>query len=772
VISQTRQKRVSPQPVDLGTVEPEREDKMTEPGDHRKSLAVLTSGGDAPGMNAAVRAVVRTGLSRGAEVYAIYEGYQGMVTGGDNIRKMTWDAVGGILHQGGTIIGSARCAEFRTHEGRRQAARNLVAHSIDGLIVIGGDGSLTGANIFREEWPGLLAELVEQGEISQGEADAHPQLGLVGLAGSIDNDMFGTDMTIGADTALHRITEAVDALGSTAASHQRTFVVEVMGRHCGYLALMGGLATGADWVLIPENPPEADEWEEVMCRSLEAGREIGRRHSMVIVAEGARDRYGNPITSDYVRRVLAERTGEDVRVTILGHVQRGGSPSAFDRYLSTVLGYTAVDELLSAAPESEPMLVGIRQHHIQLSQLMDCVAQTLQVAKVIAAQEYSKAMAMRGGSFADAFDTLRTLLRAQPHPPEPGQRQLRLAVLHSGGPAPGMNTAVRAAVRLGIDKGHTMLAVHNGFQGLLDGDVQGMDWMSVSGWVSRGGAELGTTRKVPEGADYYLLARQLEAHQIDGLLMIGGWSGYQAAYQLFSRREDFPAFDIPIICLPASINNDLPGSQLSIGADTALNSITTNVDKIKESAVASRRCFVVEVMGHDCGYLALMAGLATGAERVYLPEEGVSLADLEVDVTNLVEGFAHGKRLGLMIRSEHVDPLYTTEFMRALFEKEGGDLFDVRTAILGHIQQGGNPSPFDRIQATRLAANCIEFLIAEGSKPSPRAATIGLQEGQVEFTSLENLPRLVEKDVQRPKEQWWLQIRPIAKTMAQLGPQA
>ena len=221
-------------------------------------IGVLTSGGDAPGMNAAVRAVVRTALDRGAEVYAIYEGYQGMVEGGDRIRKMTWGSVGGILHQGGTVIGSARCAEFRTREGRRQAARNLLEREIDRLIVIGGDGSLTGANIFRQEWPELLAELVERDEILHEVADRHPNLVIVGLVGSIDNDMYGTDMTIGADTALHRITEAVDAIQSTAASHQRSFVVEVMGRGCGYLALMSGISTGADWVLIPENPPNVE----------------------------------------------------------------------------------------------------------------------------------------------------------------------------------------------------------------------------------------------------------------------------------------------------------------------------------------------------------------------------------------------------------------------------------------------------------------------------------------------------------------------------------
>lgn len=739
---------------------------------YKRSLGVLTSGGDAPGMNAAVRAVVRTALSRGVDVYAIYDGYDGMVAGGDAIRKMTWDAVGGILQLGGTVIGSARCAEFRSRSGRRRAARNLVAHGIDGLVVIGGDGTLTGANIFRQEWPELLAELVEQGKVSQEQASAHPQLVLAGLVGSIDNDMFGTDMTIGADTALHRITEAVDAITSTAASHQRAFVIEVMGRHCGYLALMSALATGANWVLIPESPPSVDDWEEEMCQALKAGRDIGRRHSMVIVAEGAHDRSGNAITSEYVKNVLVERLAEDTRVTILGHVQRGGSPSAFDRYMSTVLGHAAVDDILSASPDGEPTLVGIRQHSVIRSPLLDCVAKTHEVAEVIAAQDYDRAMTMRGGSFSDSFRILRTLLRAQPRPPEAGQRRLRLSVLHGGGPAPGMNTAVRAAVRLGMDKGHTMLAAQNGFQGLIDGDVREMDWMSVSAWVSRGGAELGTNRMIPEGSDFYAIARHMELQRIDGLLMIGGWTGYQAAYELYRKRDDFPAFRVPIICLPASINNNLPGSQLSIGADTALNSIIANVDKIKQSAVASRRCFVVEVMGRDCGYLALISGLATGAERVYLPEEGMSLADLQVDVARLVEGFEHGKRLGLMIRNENADLLYTTDFMCPLFEKEGGDLFDVRQAILGHVQQGGNPSPFDRIQAIRLAAKSVEFLIEEASGGSEAAVCIGLQDGRMEFTELRELPQLMERDVQRPKEQWWLQLRPVDRIMAQPGPQS
>jgi len=242
-----------------------------------KRLGVLTSGGDAQGMNAALRAVVRSGLDRGLEVYAIYEGYQGMVEGGDYLCKMTWESVGGILHKGGTVIGTARSDDFRTREGRLKAASNLLLVGIDSLVVIGGDGSLTGANIFRQEWSGLLAELVAHGLIEKGLADAHPHLIIAGLVGSIDNDMAGTDITIGADSALHRITEAVDAISSTAASHQRTFVVKVMGRNCGYLALMGALATGADWVLIPESPPDTDNWEELMVERMKAGRRAGRR---------------------------------------------------------------------------------------------------------------------------------------------------------------------------------------------------------------------------------------------------------------------------------------------------------------------------------------------------------------------------------------------------------------------------------------------------------------------------------------------------------------
>jgi 6-phosphofructokinase 1 len=573
-------------------------------------------------------------------------------------------------------------------------------------------------------------------------------------------------MTVGADTALHRITEALDAIHSTAASHQRTFVVEVMGRHCGYLALMASLATGANWVLIPERPPERDDWGSVMCSVLRAGRDQGRRQNVVLVAEGAQDRDGKPITVGEVKRLLEEGLGEDARVTILGHVQRGGAPSAFDRYLGTLLGHAAVERLLADAPGTPAQLVGIRGHQVVSSPLLDCIGQTRAAGERIRAQDLDGAMRLRGGSFRDSFSILMTMQQAAPRPTAPGRRRFRLAVVHGGGPAPGMNTAVRVAVRLGLDRGYTVLAVDNGFRGLRDGDIQEMQWMSVSGWVSSGGAEIGTNRYVPTGDAVARIARQVGAHRIDGLLMIGGWAGYQAAHVLHSQRRQYPELDIPIVCLPATINNDLPATELSIGADTALNSIVADVDKIKQSAVASLRCFVVEVMGRDCGYLALMSALATGAERVYLPEEAITLDDLTAYVEALTKGFRSGRRLGLVIRSENADPVYTTGFLTALFEKEGGDLFDAREAILGHIQEGGDPSPFDRIQATRLTARCIDFLSDELESGTRASAMIGFQSGRLQFTDLTSYPTLVEQDVQRPVEQRWMAQRPLAKIMS------
>ncbi len=727
-------------------------------------IGVLTSGGDAQGMNAAVRAVVRTGLHVGARVFAVREGWQGAVDGGAGINELGWEDVGSILHRGGTVIGTARSKDFRERAGMKRALVNLLEHGIDRLVVIGGDGSLTGTNEFRKAWPSLLAEAVSEGLISPETAAAHPALMIAGLVGSIDNDMVGTDMTIGADSALHRVVDAIDTISSTAASHQRSFVVEVMGRHCGYLPLMAAVAGGCDYVFIPECPPE-DGWQDDLCEKLRAGRAAGRRDSIVLVAEGAKDRHGNDIEATQVKNLLAERLGEDTRVTILGHVQRGGSPSAYDRWMSTLLGYAAVQEVLAATPESEAHILGVRRNRITQIPLVESVAATRAVADLITAGDYEGAMKARGGSFVETVENFRSL-STPPAPEAPAIPGRRIGLLHVGGLAPGMNPAARAAVRLGADVGLTMVGIDGGFHGLMDDDVRTLTWADVDSWIAEGGAELGTRRAVPTIDQLYALGRAIEKHELDGLLVIGGYNAYEAVHRLVTERERYSAFQLPIVLVPATIDNNAPGSELAIGADTALNSAVWALDRIKQSASAAQRCFVAETMGRMCGYLALMSGIASGAERVYLPEEGMTIAQLADDTQAMVESFREGRKLFLVIRGENASQLYSTDFLARLFEEEGGSLFDVRQAVLGHIQQGGSPTPFDRLLATRLARYAVAQLARQLDEGTDDAVYIGLVEGEVVQSPVLHMLEHLDTTHRRPKKQWWLELRPAIDAVA------
>ena len=742
------------------------------PTDAPVRIGVLTSGGDAQGMNAAVRAVVRAALRMGAQPYAVMEGWAGAVAGGDSIRPLNWDSVGSILHRGGTVIGTARSAEFRERDGQLAAARNLLEHDIDRLVVIGGDGSLTGTDVFRTNWPGLVAELAERGEISPEKAAAHPALMVTGLVGSIDNDLVGADMTIGTDSALHRILEAIDDISSTAASHQRTFIIEVMGRHCGYLALMAAVAGGCDYVLVPELPP-AGGWEEDMCRKLAKGREAGRRESMVVVAEGATDRSGNPISADDVKRVLSERLGEEARVTILGHVQRGGKPSAYDRWMSTLLGCAAAHEAVTATPKSEPVIIAERHNRISRLPMMEQIRATRAVKDLVASGDYEGAVAARGASFGEMlriFETMSTPPELDPDAASdqpPSAEPKRGAIIHAGGLAPGMNTAARAVVRLGLDHDFTMLGVYGGFPGLLDGDVRELSWDDVEGWVGDGGAELGTRREIPTIEQLYSLGRAIESHRIDALLIIGGFNAYLSAYELVSERDRYPAFKIPIICVPASIDNNLPGSELSIGADTALNNAVGALDSIKQSAAASHRCFVAESMGRKCGYLALMSGIATGAERVYLNEDGLTLAQLAQDSARMVDSFRSGRQLYLVIRNERASKNYTLDVLAKIFSQEGHGLYDVRHAAIGHLQQGGDPSAFDRIMATKLVAHALDLLAEQLGAGTYHSSYVGLTGGRISHHRLERMNDELDLVARRPLHQWWMGLREAISLVSQ-----
>ena len=300
-----------------------------------KRIAVLTSGGDAPGMNAAVRAVVRSSVFYQLECYAVFQGYQGLIDG--NFKKFTARSVNNIVNKGGTLLKSARSLEFRTPDGRKKAHENLIKHNIDALVVIGGDGSFTGAMIFQNEF----------------------NFPVIGIPGTIDNDIYGTQYTLGYDTAINTVIDVIDKIRDTASSHNRLFFVEVMGRDAGHIALNSGIGAGAEEILIPEE----NRGLEQLLESLKRSEKSGKSSSIVVVAEG--DKTGKNVfeLAAYVEQNLPYY---EVRVSVLGHMQRGGSPSCFDRVLASRMGVHAVESLLDG---NSNVMVGVVNDNMQLTPL-------------------------------------------------------------------------------------------------------------------------------------------------------------------------------------------------------------------------------------------------------------------------------------------------------------------------------------------------------------------------------------------------------------------
>ncbi|KAK5943430.1 6-phosphofructokinase, alpha subunit [Knufia obscura] len=751
----------------------------------KKRIGVMTSGGDSQGMNGVVRSVVRMAIHMGCEAYAVYEGYDGLVQGGDLIKQMHWDDVRGFLSRGGTLIGTKRCMEFYERPGRVKAAKNMIERGMDALIICGGDGSLTGADKFRSEWPGLLEELVKTGELKQEQIEPYQHLNICGLVGSIDNDMSGTDATIGCYSSLERICEMVDAVFDTAASHKRGFVIEVMGRHCGWLALMASIATGADYVFIPEKPPGVG-WEEEMCDIVTSHRSWGKRRTIIIISEGAQDTELKKITADQVVNVLTEKLNLDTRKTVLGHIQRGGLPSYFDRWLSTLQGVEAVNAILDATPETKTPVITIRENKIERSDLQECVALTKSVAEAIKQKDFAKAMKLRDVEFKEYFDSYKlttstdnTALRL------PEGKRMRIAIIHVGAPAGGMNPATRAAVAYCRSRGHTPIAIHNGFPGLQRhhddkplGSVRECQWIDVDPWVNEGGSELGTNRGLPS-EDMDKTAYCFELYKFDALFLIGGFEAFTAASEIRKSRDKYPSFKIPLVVLPATVSNNVPGTEYSLGSDTCLNTLIGFCDAIRQSASASRRrVFVVETQGGKSGYLATMAGLSIGALAVYIPEEGINIHMLARDIEFLRESFQHDRgasRAGkIILRNELASDTYTTQAVADMIKEEARGRFESRAAVPGHYQQGGKPSPMDRIRALRMAIKCMQFLEETFAGKSqdeinsdPRnAVVIGVQGSEVVFNPMGGDDGLeatqTDWKLRRPKNEFW---RPLKGTV-------
>lgn len=691
------------------------------------------------------------------------------------IKEAVWEDVRGFLSEGGTLIGTARCMDFMQRPGRLRAARNMITKGVDALIICGGDGSLTGADKFRDEWPGLIDELVTTGQASEAEVMPHRHLNIVGLVGSIDNDMSGTDATIGCYSSLQRICQNIDFIDATAFSHQRAFVIEVMGRHCGWLALMSGVSTGADYIFIPEKPPTED-WQSEMCGIIKKHRAKGKRKTIVIVAEGAQDHNLQKISASMVKDALSQNLKLDTRVTTLGHIQRGGPACAYDRQLATLQGVEAVEAVIEATPDTESPVIAVEENKIVRKSLMSAVAATKAVTKAIESKNFQAAMDMRDAEFREYHNNfLLTTDTEQPDLLLPPEKRTRVAFVHVGAPAGGMNAATRAAVAYCRSRGHTPIAIHNGFPGLCRhhddkplGSVREIEWLEAESWASKGGSEIGTNRGLPS-EDINTTAFCFEKYKFDALFVVGGFEAFTAVSELRKARINHPCFQIPMVVLPATISNNVPGTEYSIGSDTCLNALIEYCDTLKQSASASRRrCFVIETQGGATGYVATIAGLSVGAVAVYTPEEGITLKMIRADIEHLRTQFQTDKgqnRAGkLILRNEKASKTYSTQAIADIIAEEAGKRFECKYAVPGHVQQGGTPSPMDRVRAVRFGVRSLQHLETfvgktqgEISEDPLSVSIIGIRRSKVGFLPMK---KVEEEDTdwknRRPKDEFWL----------------
>lgn len=363
---------------------------------------------------------------------------------------------------------------------------------------------------------------------------------------------------------------------------------------------------------------------------------------------------------------------------------------------------------------------------------------------------------------------------------------MRIAIVHVGAPAGGVNAATRAAVAYCLTRGHTPIAIHNGFAGFARhhddkplGAVREFDWLEVDGWASKGGSEIGMNRELPAESGLEEMARLFKLYKFDALFIIGGFEGFAALSQLRKAREQYSAFCIPMTLLPATISNNVPGTEYSLGSDTCLNELVSYCDKIKQSASASRRrVFVIETQGGRSGYVATLAGLSVGAVAVYTPEEGISIAMLAADIAHLKQVFQEDSgqsRAGrLILVNEKASKVYTARLIADMIREEANERFESRDSIPGHVQQGGVPSPMDRTRAVRLAIKCIEHLETfvdrsdESILADPMSSTvIGIKGAQVVFSPMKEVEENeTDWKNRRPKNEFWLGLKDIVDNLS------
>ena len=683
-------------------------------------IAMLTSGGDAPGMNACLRGVVRTALNKGWEVYGIRDAYQGLVEGGEKIFPIDWVDVSWNFREGGTFLGSARYTDLigdseQAQKLKLKALLNLKKLGISALIVIGGDGSLTGAY-------DMFKFLRQNGSLNTELGGM--ELAIVGIPGSIDNDIAFTDMSIGADTTLNTIVECIDKLRDTATSHKRINIVEVMGRLRGYLAVMSGLATGADRIFIREEKITRDKLN-AMLNDLAESFIHGQRAGVIVRSEGA------VFSTNFIKETISVllEPKREVRETVLGHLQRGGNPSAFEIILATRIGVRAVQLLEYPCPE--PQMIGLNNGQVTAVALADCLNK-------IMTPEFR-------GELSRNTKTAFHLNRILEEPPTETLTGSRIGILTDGSNVSGMNMAIRAVARLAINSGTEVIGIKGGFSGLVQGSASAFPlvWsmLELSGVMRRAGTLLGVSGiDVPlSEQDFSVMQDQVSALKLDGLVIIGDRATYESAEQLADRIA------IPLVAIPAALNCNIPGTDWVIGMDSALNDMRKGIDRAADAAHVLKKVFLVHIKGAYCSCLVRSAALAGGAEAVIIDENEDDWDVFQLRVENKVRDLhriiALGKSFATIIFfsrcQEKTDQAldYIKLKIREAGIKLETSLMSLETSLGGIV-----PTAFDRILAQRLGEKALATLQKNMHSRSRGFHIVGIHGKEITVLPFHNLP--------------------------------
>lgn len=655
-----------------------------------KKIAVLTSGGDAPGMNAAVKGVVRTALNNGIEIFGVRDAYKGLVQGGDAIFPLDWDDVSLFFREGGTLLGSARYTEIKggsnkALELKDKILMNLQDLGISGLIVIGGDGSLTGA---YELYSHLSKKEILHPEFKDMD------LSVVGVPGSIDNDIAFTDMSIGADTTLNTIIECIDKLRDTAASHKRVIIVEVMGRLRGYLATMSGLATGADRILIREEDINRDHLEEVLTL-LQDSFAFGQKAGIIVRSEGA------IFSTRYLKEtidVLLEPKRE-VRETVLGHLQRGGAPTSFERVLGLRMGSKAVEVLQKDI--SEPKMVSLNNNIIRIKPLKA-------VLDKIGSRFFQENLSVNTNH---AF----TLSQRLEHTPKKIKQGRKIAILSDGENISGMNMAIRAVGRLAINEGVDVIGIKGGYEGLAIGlpNVLKLDWsmLEMKGILLRTGTLLGVSSTWDFEKYLSEIKKNVAVLNLDGMIVVGNSETFQITHKISQM------IGLPIVGIPASLNCDIQGTDWAIGMDSASNDLLKTIDRLVDTAHVKKKIGIIQLIGDYCIHLVKTAALAGGVDQLiirgeYREETDKDFEKVVKEKTAKIKGLLDmGKRSGTILFFDRSDE-YSDEpviMIRKILKKMGIDL-EITVTPQETYHGGVTPTAFDRVLAKRLGEKAFNDL--------------------------------------------------------------